>query len=110
MTSLPTDTDDNIIPALRFKSGGAHKITVNSSAARNSTPFSETTRIIGLYSTVPVYLAVGDNTVTATVSDHYFPAGVYYDIAIGGGKTAHHTHVSVLREADDGMLHISEKE
>jgi hypothetical protein len=48
--------------------------------------------------------------VTATESDHYFPQGVYYDLAIGGGKTAHYTHVAALRVSSDCTLYISEKE
>lgn len=111
-TLLPKDADDNIIPALRFRSGGAHTIAVTATSARNSAAFAADTKVVSLYATGPVYVKFGDATVTATTSDHYFPAGVYYDIAISGGgpKGVHHTHIAVLRAEADGTLYVSEKE
>lgn len=111
-TLLPKDADNNTIPALRFKSDAAHTISISGSAARNSTAFDDDTKVISLYASVDVYLKFGDNTVTATTSDHYFPGGVYYDVAItgGAGKGAHNEYVSVLRVSEDGTLYISEKE
>lgn len=109
-TLMPKDSDNNSIPALRLKNNGAHSINVSSTSARNSTAFGTDTRVISLYATVPVYLKLGDNTVTATSSDHYFPAGVYYDIAISSGKSAHNTNIAALRASNDGVLYISEKE
>ena len=48
----------------------------------------------------------------AASSDHYFPAGVYYDIALSGGsdKGPHFTHVAALRVDVDCTVYISEKE
>jgi len=111
-TLLPKDADNNVIPALRLADGGAHNIAATATAARNATAFAESTKIISLYSTVPVYIKLGDQNVTATTADHFFPAGVYYDIAItaGSGKTAQDQYLSVLRITDDGTLFISEKE
>lgn len=111
-TLLPKDADNNIIPALRLRNGGAHSIAVAATSARNATAFDEGTKVISLYTDVPVFLNFGDNTVTATSSDHYFPAGVYYDIALSGGasKGAHHAYVAVIRAEDDGTIYISEKE
>lgn len=110
MTILPKDINDNIIPALRFKDGAAQSISVTATAAENATAFDANTRVISLYATVPVYLKFGvSDTVTATSSDHYFPAGVYYDVAIGGGDSAHLPYVSALRVSEDGALFISEK-
>lgn len=110
-TLLPLDADDNTIPALRFKSGGAQSISVTDTSARNTTAFDESTKVIGLYATGPVYLAFGDSTITATASDHYFPSGFYYDVAIaaGGGKGANFTHVAVLRADQNCTLYLSEK-
>ncbi len=109
-TFLPTDSENNPIPALRLKSSGAHSISVSGSSARNSTAFDGATRVISLYATGAVYLNFGDVSVTAAATDHYFPAGVYYDVAIGGGKSGHNTHVAALRVTDDCTLYISEKE
>ncbi len=111
-TLLPKDADNNVIPALRLSDNGAHQITATGTAARNSTAFDETTKVISLYATSDVYIAFGDNTVTATTSDHFFPAGLYYDVAItaGNGKTAHNAYMSALRVQSDGVVYISEKE
>jgi hypothetical protein len=110
-TYLPRDAHGNPIPAVRLKSPGAHTIAVTASTARNSTAFNADTRIVSLYATVPVYIKFGGASVTATSSDHFYPAGLYYDFAIGGDETAHHTHVAVLRVGDtDGLLYVSEKE
>ena len=70
----------------------------------------EDTRIISLYATVPVYIKFGDSSVTATTADHYFPSGVYYDFAIGGGAVPQYGYVAALRVSADGTLYISEKE
>ncbi|MBU0800763.1 MAG: hypothetical protein KKA05_07135 [Alphaproteobacteria bacterium] len=110
-TYLPRDAHGNPIPAVRLKSSGAHTVAVSNSTARNSTAFNADTRIISLYATVPVFIKFGDESVTATASDHYYPSGLYYDFAIGGDETAHLTHVAVLRVGDtDGSLYVSEKE
>lgn len=111
-TLLPKDADNNTIPALRLKSGGAHSIAATASSARNSTGFDTATRVISVFATGPIYLKFGDNTVEATSSDHYFPSGIYYDIAIGGGssKGPQHTHLAVLRADSNCTVYISEKE
>ncbi len=111
-TLLPKDADNNVIPALRLKNGGAHIITVSATPTRNTQAFSEDTKVVSVYTTQPTFVAFGDATISATASDHYIPAGVYYDIAIasGGGKGPHHDYLSVLAAASDGVLYISEKE
>jgi hypothetical protein len=111
-TLLPKDADNNTIPALRFRDGGAYNLTITGAAARNAAPFDDSTKVISIYSTVAVYLKFGDSAVSATTADHYFPAGVYYDVAItgGSGKGAHNAYVSALRVDEDGDLYISEKE
>lgn len=109
-TFLPLDSNNNPIPALRLKDDGAHSIGVGSSSARNSTAFSADTRVIGLYATTDMYVRLGDGTVSASASDHFFPAGVYYDISIGGDAAALDTHIAAVRVSADGVLYISEKE
>jgi hypothetical protein len=111
-TLLPKDADNNTIPALRLRKNGAHSIAVGATSARNTTAFNDSTKVISLYASVPVYLNFGDSSVTATGSDHYFPSGVYYDIALSGGagKGSHHDYVAVLRAEEDGTVYISEKE
>lgn len=111
-TLLPRDSENKVIPAVRLKDAGAHSIAIGSSSVRNSTAFHAETQVVSLYATVPVHVKFGTSNVTATTSDHYFPAGTYYDFSIGGGKVSHYTHVAVIRSGNglDGMLYISEKE
>ncbi len=108
-TIMPTDENNNPIPALRLRDGGAQKITVTSSSARNATAFDADTRVISLYATSAVWVRFGGSSVTATSSDHYFPANIYYDIAIGGEEAKQYTHVAALRTDTDCTLYISEK-
>lgn len=111
-TLLPKDADNNTIPALRLKPGGAHVISATATSARNSAAFDDDTRVVSLYATGPVYVRFGDSSVAATITDHYFPSGVYYDIAVGGGgsKGPRHTHVAVLRADSNCSVYVSEKE
>lgn len=108
-TILPTDENNNPIPALRLRDGGAHKITVTATSARNTTAFNTGTRVIGLYATGPVFLRLGSSSVTAAITDHYFPANTYYDIAIGGEEAAQTLYLAALRAETDCILYISEK-
>src|SRR5688572_15218645 len=97
-TLLPRDADNNPIPALRLKSGGAQTISATATTARNATAFHADTRVISVYATGPVYVALGDSDIEATNTDHFIPEGLYYDIAIGGGSQGPHaTHLAVLR-------------
>ncbi len=109
-TLLPTDDNNNPIPALRLRDGGAHIVTATATAARNPNSFDAGTQIVSVYATVAVYVKFGSSTVTATTADHYFPAGLYYDFAIGGEGQNQATNVSILRaEPTDGFVYISEK-
>ncbi len=108
-TIMPTDENNNPIPALRLRDLAAHKITVTATSARNTTAFNTGTRVVSLYATGPVYVRFGGSGVTATTNDHYFPANVYYDIAIGGEESAQTLYVAALRADTDCMLYISEK-
>lgn len=111
MTILPLDSNKNPIPALRLKtSGGAHKITVSGTSSRNATAFADTTRVISLYSTTDIYIRLGGASIAAVNTDHFFPAGTYYDIAVGGGETGQATYVAALQVSGGGTLYISEKE
>lgn len=110
-TLLPTDANNNAIPAVRLKPDGAHRInTSDTGSQRNQSAFNPTTRIVSLYATAPVYLAFGDDTITADNTDHYFPSGVYYDFAIGGGRTSQYSHIAALAVDGEAILYISEKE
>ncbi len=110
-TLLPVDADNHVIPAMRLKSGAAHSVAASATSARNATAFNADTQVVSLYATVPVYVRFGTSTVTAASTDHYFPAGVYYDFSIGaGGKGGRFTNVAVLAVSGSGTVYISEKE
>lgn len=108
-TKLPLDVNDNPIPALRLKEGGGHMIASGAVSARNAAAFDNTTRVVSLYATEGVFINFGDANVSASNSDHYFPAGVYYDIALGGDGAGHYSHLAVLQADTAGSVYVSEK-
>ena len=108
-TYLPLDERNNAIPALRMKGDQAHTISASSSSARNVTAFTDDTHVISIYATEDIFLRFGDSSVTATTSDHFFPAGLYYDVSLGEVANGHATHLAVLRVTADGTVYISEK-
>lgn len=111
MTSQPLDMNNNPLPALRLKNDGAHTISASATSARNATAFHPATKIVSLFADVPVYVRMGDSTVAASASDHYFPDGIYYDFAISAHAAASYTHIAVIRASgDNGSVYISEKE
>ena len=85
-------------------------LSSSASSVRNSTAFDADTRVVSVYASEDVYLKFGDSSVIATSSDHFFPAGVYYDIALGGDGTGHATHLAVLQVSAGGDVYVSEKE
>lgn len=109
-TLLPRDDDNTPIPAMTLKAGGAHALTAGASSARTAQPFAAGTRVVSLFATESVFLSLGDATVTASASDHFFPAGIYYDVSLGHAKGALASHVAAIRAgAEDATLYISEK-
>lgn len=109
MTTLPLDSLGNPIPTLGYVDGGARTVALTASSARNASGISTGTRVVTLYATVPCFIRLGDNTVTATSTDHYFPADVYYDIAVGADSKDR--FIAAIRAgATDGTLYISERQ
>lgn len=109
-TFLPQDANENPIPVLRLKDSGAHTISATTGAsARNSTAFDSGTRVVSVYAATPIYVKFGASDVAASSSDHYFPAGVYYDFGIGGDQSGHYTHIAVKAVTTNGSVYISEK-
>ncbi len=113
---MPTDAAGVAIPALQLKPGGAHQLAIGAASVRNTQAFD--CKVASLYATEACYVAFGDETVTATAQDHYFPAGIYYDVSLAGfgGAQAYddaneeqYTHMAVLRVTNDGTVYISEK-
>lgn len=112
MTKLPTDINNEPIQALRLKTtGGAHTIAATTSAStRNAAAFDNATRIVSLYATQNMYIRFGDNASAATSGDHFFPAGTYYDFAIGAEGERQYTYLAARAVSTNGTVYISEKE
>jgi hypothetical protein len=109
-TFLPRDAHGHPIPAVRLKSGGAHAIAAGAASARNTAAFGPDTQLVSVFATGPVFLKFGGATVSAADTDHYYPDGIYYDFALGGGDTPQYTHLAVLRADADCTVYVSEKE
>lgn len=108
-TLLPTDLNNNPIPVMRLRPGYAQSVAVTASSARNATAFDSLTRVIGIYATVPMFVRLGGNTVTAAATDHYLPADTYMDISVAGSTTQSYAYIAAIRSSSDGTLYISEK-
>ncbi len=109
-TLLPRDDDNTPIPAMTLKPDGAHALAVGASSARSAQAFAAGTRVVSLFATQPVFLRLGDAAVTADSGDHFFPAGIYYDISLGHAKGVTASHIAALRAGgEDATLYISEK-
>jgi hypothetical protein len=89
---------------------GAHRIAVGVASQRNAVAFDPRTRVIGIFATGPVFLRTGDDGVTASTDDHYFPENVYYDLSLGDGRRSRHSHLSAITASGSCTLYISEKE
>lgn len=108
---LPRDDNDEPIPCMRLKPGGGQVIAATGISARNAAAFDPQTRILAVYATGPVWIAFGDASVEAVSGGHFFPAGVYYDMAIGGSRDGVHTpYIAVLAAAGNCTVYVSEKE
>lgn len=108
-TFLPRDDDQEPIPALRLRPGGAHALELGSDSVR-TTAFAPRTRVIAVYATAPAHVRTGGAGVVAAADDHYLPAGVYLHLSVGDDRKGAHTHLAARRAEADGTLHISELE
>lgn len=109
-TLLSKDANNVPLPALRLNNDCAHQIDVSETSMINTIAFNPQTRVISLYATGPIYIRFGSSSVTAAASDHYFPEGIYYDIAIGGDDTAQFPHIAAIAASYNCKLFISEKQ
>ncbi len=118
MTEMIFDNNGTPIPALTMREGGAHAVAFTAIAANNSTAFKDDTVIVSLFSTEPCFIKLSENSGdNASLSDHYFPANIYYDISLGGRpsegygqKKPNKKYISAIQESSGGTLYISEKE
>lgn len=108
MANMPLDVRGNPVPALGYLDGGDFVLAITTLSARNAAPFNTQTRVISVYATVPCFIRLGNNTVTATSGDHFIPDGTYLDIAVG--PNTKDRHLAVIHASADGTLYISERE
>ena len=110
-TNLPLDSDHNPIQVLRPKlSGGAHKISPTATAAKNASAFGADTRAILVQATQDITYRLGDNTVAATVNDHFLGAGVPLYMSLGAAKAGTLAgYLSVVSQIN-GTVYITELE
>ncbi len=108
-TLLPVDSDNHAIPVLSLRPGASQSVSVTATSARTATAFNSDTRVIGIYATVPMFVRLGDNTVTATTSDHYLPADTYMDISISNNANQSYAYIAAIQSSSNGTLYISEK-
>ncbi len=102
---LPVDENGNAIDVMRLCQGGAQRIAFSATSARQTTAFPVDRLVIAVYATQDCFIRTGDDSVTATVTDHFLPAGFYTTLALKG-----HTHIATIRSSVDGTLYISELE
>ena len=106
MVDIPYSENGVPLPAVSLKKGaGAHSIAATASSARNSTAFLSSTIILSVYATENVFIEFGNDAVTASSSNHFFPKGMYYDFHLPRGTT----HLAVISDGTDGTVYISEK-
>lgn len=85
--ALPRDQHQKVIQVMGLADGGAHVISSTTGEVEvNAVAFDADTNVITVYFTAAVFIKFGHaNTVIATTSDHYIPAGLRVPIAVGTG-------------------------
>lgn len=113
MSKQPRDTANAPIPVLSYRPRSGQALAVGASATR-SDPFAISTRVISVFTTADCKFELGDETVSAnSANSHFLPAGVYADISLGSDNQPERNarYISVIgASAEDGILHISERE
>jgi hypothetical protein len=108
--NLPRDRKENPIQVMGLSDAGHHIAIDTENAAKNVTPFDPETRVISVYSTVPIYARQGDAAAAASATNAFLPAGVWLDFSIGDGEMSEHKpFFSALSVEGEGILHIAER-
>jgi hypothetical protein len=111
-TRMPRDDNSQSIPVLRFREGGSQTVSLSDAAVRSSA-LSSGTRVITVTCTVASFFRTGGSDVTASTSDHYIPAGIPFDMALGSDMSdtdAYHAYISIITSGATGTAYISERE
>jgi hypothetical protein len=110
MSKQPKDDANESIPVLSLKLNGAQQIASSGASAR-STAFSETTRVITVYSTQDIFAEIGDSSVEANQStSHFIPASVPYDLGLGTDiNQREQRYLAVIQVSTGGTVYVSER-
>jgi hypothetical protein len=112
-TRMPRDDNSQSIPVLRFREGGAQRISTLTSSSLQRIEVSEGVKVITVVATNPIFFGTGRSDVVATSSSHYLAANIPYDIALGSdmsSTTGYHTHFAAIAVSSTAIVYISERE
>jgi hypothetical protein len=111
MSKQPRDDGNAPIPVLGLLKHGGQVIDLSAVSAQQSTRFNASVRVITTYSTVDCFIELGDETITANLSNsHFLPAGYLCDFSLGFDNINNNNakYLSVY-STDIGKLYISER-
>jgi hypothetical protein len=112
-TRMPRDDNSQSIPVLRFREGGAQRLTSLTSGNFQRIEISGGVKVITVTSNQPIFFSTGDSDVIASSSSHYLAANIPYDIALGSdmsSTTSYHTHFAAIAASSTATVYISERE
>jgi hypothetical protein len=107
---LPEDNRGHPVHALSF-GGAAHQIELTGAAptARNATAFADGTKVIRIYHHGPVFFKLGDDTVTADNTDHYYLGNFQGPMDIFVKDATHISfHCEVVETGGTTTVYVSE--
>ena len=113
MSKQPRDDGNAAIPVLGFRPNRGHQVPFTVGASNTSPQFSDSIRVVTLFSTQDAFIETGDASVTASnTTSHFLPADIPYDISLGDETSAvdNDKFVAVIGSTSDGKLFISERE
>ena len=113
MSKQPRDDGNAAIPVLGFRTNKGHQVPFTVGASNTSPQFSDSIRVVTLFSTQDAFIETGDATVTASnTTSHFLPADIPYDISLGDDvvATENDKFVAVIGSTSSGKLFISERE
>ena len=113
MSKQPRDDGNAAIPVLGFRPNKGHQVPFTVGASNTSPQFSDSIRVVTLFSTQDAFIETGDSTVTASnTTSHFLPADIPYDISLGDDvvATENDKFIAVIGSTSSGKLFISERE
>jgi hypothetical protein len=112
-TRMPRDDNSQSIPVLRFREGGAQRISSLTTGNFQRIEIQGGVKVITVTATQPIFFTTGGEDVVASSSSHYLAANIPYDIALGSdmsSTTSYHTHFAAIAVSATAIVYISERE